>query len=162
MTHASTFEAAHFMGFTSVQDAQAHQSLHGGHVFVSNGATRVIWFSLAWTPTPIITSYLVSGVDGKLNPTPEQVSSLPVFENPYPVSSRDHKNIADFCERAMMVPQVRLVALHMSLHQRQSGLGQTEEDAKYTAAQMAIIREAHVRRFQQPLPDPKSLTGEHQ
>ena len=58
-----------YASFRTVEEAVAHRTQHGGHIYVPHSGAEVLWFSLAFTPTPILLHPLVRAVgDGILNP----------------------------------------------------------------------------------------------
>lgn len=57
-----------YAGFATLEDAKAHRSQHGGWIYLPNETDReVLWFSLHYTPTPIMQHPATSrGTGGRL------------------------------------------------------------------------------------------------
>lgn len=54
-----------YAGFSTMESALEHRSIHGGWIFASDKG-EYIWFDLSFTPTPIMQHYVTRGMNGQL------------------------------------------------------------------------------------------------
>lgn len=55
-----------YAAFSDIKEATAHRAAQGGWLFTIDGGNEVLWFSLAFTASTIMTHRTVRGLSGKL------------------------------------------------------------------------------------------------
>ena len=55
-----------YAGFATLEEAKKHRDNHGGWIFVPDNSVGPIWFSLKFTPTPIMLHQATNGLSGDI------------------------------------------------------------------------------------------------
>lgn len=140
--------------FCSLAAGVAFWRQHGGHLYVGDDESCIVWFSASWTASAIFASQIVRGVSGVLNPTEDRLSSLLGMPNPYEPGTVKHNLFAVHYASAMQLSPQCLVERYLKL---KKDLRTLEKDrspyASTVGVEVEVIDRVYRYRFERSIQD---------